>query len=304
MSEKGIPSEFRMFSGCEDEQTSADVSNVASFQLPDPAGRAGGACTSALLSILYADKHKNEEELSFQDVLLQMRTILDGKGFSQIPQLSSSRKLDIETKFDITPDDFSGTKRAVMIGINYIGQSGELAGCHNDVLNMKEYIMDVHEFEEDNITVLMDDGVHSNPTRNNIMFAYEKIVMESQPGDVVYLHYSGHGGKLRDDGNDEEDGFDETLVPLDYQRSGQIRDDDLLKYLVVPMKEGVFVTSVMDCCHSGTVLDLPYNFKGDGNQTEMTESEGFKIDNVLAIVAALNSPNPALSLAQECCSIS
>lgn len=30
--------DIRMISGCEDSQTSADVSNVASFQLPDPAG--------------------------------------------------------------------------------------------------------------------------------------------------------------------------------------------------------------------------------------------------------------------------
>lgn len=38
-----------MISGCEDSQTSADVSNVSNFSLPDPNGRAGGACTSALL---------------------------------------------------------------------------------------------------------------------------------------------------------------------------------------------------------------------------------------------------------------
>ena len=79
----------------------------------------------------------------------------------------------------------------------------------------------------------------------------------------------GHGGKLRDTNGDEEDGYDETLVPLDFERRGQIRDDDLLKHLVLPMKAGVFVTSVMDCCHSGTVLDLPYNFKADGEEEGM-----------------------------------
>lgn len=45
-----IQAKVFMISGCEDSQTSADVSNVNGFSLPDPNGRAGGACTSALLS--------------------------------------------------------------------------------------------------------------------------------------------------------------------------------------------------------------------------------------------------------------
>jgi hypothetical protein len=43
-----------MISGCDDSQTSADVSNVSNFTLPyDPHGRSGGACTSALLKGTY-----------------------------------------------------------------------------------------------------------------------------------------------------------------------------------------------------------------------------------------------------------
>ena len=136
--EQAIPAEVRMISGCMDEQTSADVSNVASFQLPDPAGRAGGACTAALLKVLYADNRVPDEDLSFQDVLLKMRDILSSGSYTQIPQLSSSRPLNVEHKFEIIPPDFSGTKRAVLIGINYVGHNpGELSGCHNDVHNMK-----------------------------------------------------------------------------------------------------------------------------------------------------------------------
>jgi hypothetical protein len=99
-------------------------------------------------------------------------------------------------------------------GINYVGQQGELRGCHNDVLNMKEYIMDVHGFQEGNIDVLMDDGTHPNPTSANILAAFKRIVDASQSGDVVFTHYSGHGGKVKDQDGDEKDGYDETLVPL------------------------------------------------------------------------------------------
>jgi hypothetical protein len=137
-------------------------------------------------------------------------------------------------------------------GINYVGQQGELSGCHNDVGNMKDYIKDIHGFEESNITILMDDGKSTNPTRDNILKAYRDLVSASKAGDAVFIHYSGHGGKLRDDDGDEKDGFDETLVPVDYGSAGQIRDDDIFTTLVGPMAAGVTMTCLFDCCHSGT----------------------------------------------------
>lgn len=75
----------------------------------------------------------------------------------------------------------------------------------------------------------------------------------------------GHGGSLPDDNGDEEDGMDETLIPVDYVQAGQIRDDELFEKFIVPMKAGVTVTCLMDCCHSGTVMDLPYMFVADGS---------------------------------------
>ena len=126
-----------MISGCEDKQTSADVSNVGAFKLPDPAGRAGGACTSTLLNILYKDEQVPEDDLSFTEVLTKMRESLKKGGFTQIPQLTSANAIDVNTDFDLVPKTATGTKRAVMIGINYVGHDpGELRGCHNDVLNM------------------------------------------------------------------------------------------------------------------------------------------------------------------------
>lgn len=73
-----------MLSGCEDAQTSADVSDVANFSLPDPAGRGGGACTSALLQVLYADHKDTAEDLSFEEVLLKIRDNIDEMGLSQV----------------------------------------------------------------------------------------------------------------------------------------------------------------------------------------------------------------------------
>ena len=49
--------------------------------------------------------------------------------------------------------------------------------------------MNVHGFEEENITVLMDDGEHAPPTYENMIQAYKKVVAESESGDAVFLQY-------------------------------------------------------------------------------------------------------------------
>ena len=103
-----IPAHFVMISGCEDKQTSADVGNVGTFSLPDPAGKAGGACTSTLLKVL---KQNGGNPMSWIDLLHQMRAVLRQKGFDQIPQLSSSRMLDVNNQFEIVPQQSRGRRR-------------------------------------------------------------------------------------------------------------------------------------------------------------------------------------------------
>lgn len=277
-----IPAEVHMISGCDDNQTSADVSNIQSFQLPDPQGKAGGACTAALLAVLYDENSPQDAGSSWVDVLRQMRRNLGDKGYDQYPQLSSSRMIDVDAPMQILNDP-SGVKRAVLIGINYVGQNGELSGCHNDVRNITQYLQGLG-FQPSNTQILMDDQRHLEPTYNNIMEAFHWIVNESQPGDTVWIHYSGHGGHVEDQDGDEEDGRDETLIPVDFQSAGQIRDDDLLEHLVKPMKAGVLVTCLMDCCHSGTVLDLPYNFTADGKHSSMEQNDGFDLGHVGSIL--------------------
>lgn len=56
---------------------------------------------------------------------------------------------------------------------------------------MKKYIMDVHGFEEENIQILMDNGEDEDPTYENIINAYKRVVAESEDGDAIFLHYSG-----------------------------------------------------------------------------------------------------------------
>jgi metacaspase-1 len=54
-----------------------------------------------------------------------------------------------------------------------------------------------------------------------------------------FFHYSGHGGQVKDDAGDEEDGFDETIMPVDFKTKGQIIDDELHALMVAPLPTGL-----------------------------------------------------------------
>lgn len=154
-----------------------------------------------------------------------------------------------------------GIKRALLIGINYVGQQGELKGCVNDVATMKTFIT-ARGYNAQNMQVLVDDPSWNTqaPTKQNIIQGFKWLIQGAKAGDNLFLHYSGHGGRVKDTSGDEKDGFDETIIPADYRSAGQITDDEIFNTLVAPLPAGVRLTAVMDCCHSGTVLDLPYEF--------------------------------------------
>ena len=203
--QEAIAAEVHMISGSHDVQTSADVSNVGAFQLPDPAGKAGGACTSALLQVMH-EIHDNPsgEQPTWVSVLRRMRTVLGGMGYDQVPQLTSSRMIDVHQPMHIVPPGSTGARRAILIGINYTGQQGQLSGCHNDAKNIGKYLEDYQGFQTKDMLVLMDDGVHHNPTKQNIESSFARICQYSQPGDVIFFHYSGELQKDQRDGPTRE----------------------------------------------------------------------------------------------------
>eukprot|EP00903_Cladosiphon_okamuranus_P012835 g11994.t1 len=266
-----IKADVRMFSGCQDIQTSADVHDVSRFGVPDGAAGAGGACTNALL--LNVKDHRPD---SWMSLLKDMRATLKTKMFSQIPQLATSKKLDIRSPFSLAGGE-GGKHKALLIGINYVGTSAELRGCHNDVEQMREYITE-HGYPAagPNVKIVADDGKHETPTKANILRAIKWLVEGAKAGDSLFMHYSGHGGSLRDSSinGDEEDKKDETMIPIDHKRSGHIRDDQLLAELVLPLPEGVVLSVVMDCCHSGSILDLPYAFDATDSSLELLDAGG------------------------------
>ncbi|ORX88438.1 hypothetical protein K493DRAFT_341283 [Basidiobolus meristosporus CBS 931.73] len=165
----------------------------------------------------------------------------------------------------------SGRRKALLIGINYFGTSAELRGCINDVNNIKKFLMQQYGFRTEDMVVLTDDqkDPRFQPTRANITSGMYWLVNGAQPNDSYFLHFSGHGGQTQDLDGDELDGTDETILPVDYKRAGQIVDDEINAILVRRLPPGVRLTAVFDSCHSGTAMDLPYVYSSQGKLKEM-----------------------------------
>lgn len=273
--EESIPAWVTMISGCRDEQTSADVGNAGKvFELPVDSGPggAGGACTTAMVSVL--SDSSESKGITWAQLLGKMRQVLEEKGYSQVPQLSSSRRMSIQQPFRFSGprlENDMGCARALLIGINYVGQKGELGGCHNDIETMRRLLLD-RGWPAVEMRILLDDGQHPTPTRAGILEGFQWLTENAAAGDARFLHYSGHGGSKMDWSGDEKDRRDETLCPVDYKEAGQITDDTIFEELISKMPRGVSLSCVMDCCHSGTILDLPFKLKADQQTMEAVES--------------------------------
>ncbi|KAI2626343.1 caspase domain-containing protein [Xylaria nigripes] len=160
----------------------------------------------------------------------------------------------------------TGTRKALLIGINYIGQPAALAGCINDTKNLSAFLIERYHYKREDMIILTDDQTNPilQPTKANIIRALEWLVRGAKPNDALFLHYSGHGGQTADLDGDEEDGADEVIYPVDYKQAGHIVDDQLHHIVVKPLVAGVRLTAIFDSCHSGSVLDIPYIYSTKG----------------------------------------
>ncbi|KAJ8586589.1 hypothetical protein M405DRAFT_771486 [Rhizopogon salebrosus TDB-379] len=153
-------------------------------------------------------------------------------------------------------------KKALCIGINYIGQGRELRGCVNDAWNMSEFLKSFWNYAQEDIMVLTDEPYLNPkymPTKRNILNALRWLVKDAQPGDCLFFHFSGHGGRIID-----SDGPEKAIHPVDWELSGEIVSEILYDIMVKPLPTGCRLTALFDSCHSGTVLDLPYIYQANG----------------------------------------
>lgn len=242
----------------------------------------------------------NPSILTWAELLRKMKDEINEVEYPQAPTINATRKFDLNTPFSLVPETFdksSGKRRSLLIGCNYHGTEGaELKASHDDVCSMKDYIVNVHGFSEnDNMMTILLDGNNSeykSPTFLNIVEAFKSLSEQSQPGDAVFIQFSGHGGRILDSPiNNNVESYDEIIAPTDCEMSGIIRDTLIFKTLLAPMRYGVHVTIIIDCCDTGMVLDLPYSWSTRADRIDavarMTQSDNFSFVRFLKVIKTL-----------------
>ncbi len=160
------------------------------------------------------------------------------------------------------------SKKALLIGINYYDTpSIQLNGCINDVVNMRNMLIDAYGYSSENIIVLRDDSSNSKPTLANIMKSLNALISQSKSLSEIWIHYSGHGSQIQDMNGEESDSLDEIIVPCDYYTGGFITDDIIYGIVRQSLCKTVLI---FDSCNSGTVCDLMWNFNANISSKQLT----------------------------------
>ena len=198
-------------------------------------------------------------------------------------------------------------RRAILVGLNYPGTSAALHGCINDVSRMKQTL--ISRFSHKNVTIYTDNDLS---VQKNILQVLDELIGSKEK--KLFFQYSGHGTQVKDWNGDEADGLDEAL----YSVKGTIITDDDINERVKKVPTGSTLVMIIDACHSGSMIDLPYQLeKGKiikindnkidsniicisgcrDNQVSMDVNDGFVAYGAMssALNAVLNK-NPTLNL--------
>jgi hypothetical protein len=158
-------------------------------------------------------------------------------------------------------------KRALIVAVgNYPKESGiSPIASLNDIKYIKSVLTN-NQFLLKDIDTLKD----AQATKAGILKALDRLVENAQHSDIVVVHFAMHGQQIRDQktvdlGKDEEDGWDEALIPYDvlraqyykkvYEGENHLRDEELgEKLTLLRNKLGTkgSLLVLIDACHSGT----------------------------------------------------
>ena len=214
----------------------------------------------------------------------KIREYLEQLKQQQQQQLQLQQQQDSEQKI------LNNTElKSLIVGINYINTQNELYGCINDAHNLQIYLTNKYNFTSNNLCLLTDNTI-IKPTKENILKKYKDLLLNAKSGEKLFFTYSGHGSFKSDLNNDELDKKDELLITIDNQ---YISDDELKTIIDQCLPDGVNLFILVDCCHSGTIMDLKYNYLVGNEDIVINENISETKSNVFLISGCFDEQTSA-----------
>ncbi len=158
---------------------------------------------------------------------------------------------------------------AVLVGVNFyphLDVKQQLEGCVRDVRDIQQYlnskrILDIEIFTASPPSDSMSKNPKEEPllwpTYHNITTSLKRIIDQAQPGDFVYIHFSGHGTQTpaSSSKSSHKETGDLALVLFDEANGTRYLHGVELASLVNDMvQRDIFVTLILDCCYAGSVV--------------------------------------------------
>ncbi|MBP6416823.1 MAG: caspase family protein [Chitinophagaceae bacterium] len=144
----------------------------------------------------------------------------------------------------------------------------DLDGCINDARSIHSIITSRFQFKTEKVDTLYNDAA----TRVGIEKEMLALLDKSNPNDIAFIYYAGHGSRVPNSLSEEVDKIDESMVPSDTWKPGveDLRDKQLAGIYNKFIDKGVKLTVIMDCCHSGSLSRGPndpgrFRFIADAN---------------------------------------
>lgn len=142
-------------------------------------------------------------------------------------------------------------KWAVVVGINYEKTNNKLLYAEADARDIKALLLDAG-FDESRVHTLIGRSATAEAIRTQMSW----LQSSAKAGDLVLFYFSGHGFQVPDsDGpQDETDGLDEALVPVDGRAASPamlILDDELALWASRVAERAKHLVIVLDTCYSG-----------------------------------------------------
>ncbi len=139
---------------------------------------------------------------------------------------------------------------AVIVAIyDYNGTKYDLHVPVKNILKVYNGLLKWRNWKKENIKLL----VNENATHDNILNALDWLASKSNKNDIILFLYNGHGTEIKDENGDEEDGYDEAIVPWELNKNSLISDDVLAEKFNEIKAKGMAI--LLDCCLSGGFIE-------------------------------------------------